>query len=213
MDRVPRAISLASVSMGHTLAAQGLAKRDAKNPKIDGKTSLHRVFAIKRRFRISPELVTPVDLSPSCDTRTEGRCAIASSSRDEVLLIEKRWSWADKRHFPPENIEQLRQLIDARAAEKSTPRDQMRGRSRKQMGGELRCACVHGPELIHREDFVVAPDAPRSVKNRTGRAQAHERRREKPQRQRDECQRERKDNVERSFHAARPPKASRYNCR
>ena len=137
----------ASYGQKHTLA-------------IKQKADLLSIFAVQFRFPRDRYFVPAIDLRPPGQPLRNIVCSIAVARLDEIELIPKRRSWTDKRHIALQNIEQLRQSIQACPSQKA-PRScditvGLRKKMRRYIARRVR---PHGAKLQNLKIPFSSPDA------------------------------------------------------
>ena len=125
-----------------------------------------KIFDVKFHFFRDGQFIAAIDLRPAREARNKFMDASCRSQRNEVILIEQRRAGADETHVAFQNAPELRQLIQARLAQKGPDGRQMVVRLWQQMGGERRGVHAHASKLRHPEDAVVSTNSVAPVKNR-----------------------------------------------
>ena len=116
------------------------------------------------------EVVIGANLSKTCNARPNGK---ANTLQGPMAPYEVRTfrPWADQAHITPQNIEQLRKLIEARSAEYFTQRGYSFIIFSSPDGACMFLGVVdHSPEFVEDEDFAVFTDSPLFEKDRAGRS-------------------------------------------
>ena len=132
-----------------------------------------KIFDVKFHFFRDWQFITAIDLRPAREARNKFMDASCRSQRNEVILIEQRRAGADETHVAFQNAPELRQLVQARLAQKGANGRQMAVRVGQQMGGERRGVDAHASKLRHLEDAVVSTNPVAPVKNRANGRQAN----------------------------------------
>lgn len=118
-------------------------------------------------------VIAAINLRPTGDAWRQRMRARLGAQGDLIVLIKQRRPRPDDRHLAPDDVDQLRQLIQTALAQEITDRRQERLRVRHQMRRQLRGIRSHGAELQHVEMRVVRADPVRDVINRPLRRQLY----------------------------------------
>src|SRR5439155_9542155 len=128
--------------------------------------------------------------------------------REQLLVVANgKRPWADERHLAPEDVEDLRHLVELEAAQKATDRRNARivldleERARGlvvslERALALGCVGVHRPELHHSERVLSEADAPVAIEHRAARAELDRTGDRKPERRAGDDDEARYDEVE-----------------
>ena len=150
------------------MAADDLTQRTAEDLAVEAKGPVVDVPDVQRELVVPRERVAAVDLRPARDPRPHLVPPLLLGCVEIEVLHQQR-ARADEAHLAREHVEQLRELVEARAPEEPPER----GESRR-VGQQLTAAIAgvgHGAELHERERHSVASRAQLSEHHR--RAHAH----------------------------------------
>jgi hypothetical protein len=150
---------------------------------------------------------TAVDLGPAGDPgadRQPSQLALGVL-RD---LVRQRRARPDDRHLPAQDVDEVRQLVERRAAQElADPRDARVALVDGQAGADVLGAGDHRAQLEDVELVAVLADAPLAVDHAAARLQPDRQRREREQRRRQHERRPGQRDVERAAGHQRVPSA------
>src|ERR1022692_1278086 len=138
-----------------------------------------------------------------------------------VDLVRKARSWADERHVSAQDVDQLRQLVEARSSQPSPgSRDRVGAVELEQANRRQICVPLrrgldvgsmrvvrgtvsHRPELQHRERALIDPEAGLPKEDRSGRITPYHERDDREEGSKEHERAERNDDVQRALDQAR----------
>src|SRR6516225_5413690 len=101
-------------SMLDAMALQHAPEGLPEDAQIEDEASALEVFGIETHFLGNRQFVAPVDLRPTGNARPQPLHAVLGAQRDQVVLVEKRWTRADETHVATQNAPKLRKFVEAR---------------------------------------------------------------------------------------------------
>lgn len=152
--------------MGDPLPFQAADHGQPEDFQIEAKTPFFEILLVESHLDRDGQIVTAVHLRPPGDSGLEPVNALLSPQGDEIVLVEQCGSRPDKAHVACQHAVQLGNLVQAELAQKLSDGGDPAFRVFQKMGGDGRGVRVHGPELGHQEEGIVATDSPGPMKYR-----------------------------------------------
>ncbi len=146
-------------SVRDAVAAQHAQGREAQDTRIAPERLVLQIPRIQRHFLRYGQLIAAIDLRPAGQAGAQGVDVGLGAQCDQVVLVVQRRARADPAHFAAQNVPELRQFIQAAAAQKTADGGEPLFGALQQMRGHFGRVDAHAAELGHAKQHVVAPDA------------------------------------------------------
>ena len=158
------------------------------------------IFAVKFRFDRNFQFVATIDLRPAGQTWADVVGAVFVALFDQIRLVPQGGSRSDDTHLADEDVEDLRQFIEARLPQEGADLRDVLLRILKQMRWNImRCIDFHRPVLQDGEQLLVLPDALLTEKDRAWIADDDTQADDDPEWNQNNDANARQDNVDKSF--------------
>ena len=153
-------VDFAGAAFYHAVALEHANERTEEAFAIKKETLTLYIFAVEGCLHGDFEFVTAVDLSPTGKAYGYIVCAILVAFGNQVVLVPQSRTRTDNAHGPLENVEHLREFIEARLAEESAHLgNPLLGIAQLVRRGVLGRVCAHGAELVDVKMLLVEPNA------------------------------------------------------
>ena len=106
-------MKLPSAAFDHTVALEHTHERSKKAPAIKQKAPTLDVFAVEGRFHGYFKFVASVNLRPAGQADRNVIRSVLIPFGNQVVLVPERRTRTDNAHGPLENVEHLRELVEA----------------------------------------------------------------------------------------------------
>lgn len=153
--------------MIHSLTTHDLESSHPEDVNIKPERLPVQILAIKFDLGREGKLIASVDLRPSGKARDKPMNPMRRPHSNQILLVEERGTRSHKTLVSRKDAEELRQLVQACSAEKSSKGGQVEGRIRQQMSGHLGGVDPHTAQFRHPEEPIVLTHTIRPIEYRT----------------------------------------------
>ena len=167
---------------------------------VEKETQILDIFAVKFRFDRNFQFVTTVDLRPTSEARADVVGAVFVALFNQIRLVPEGGSWSNDAHLADEDVENLRQFVEARLPQEGTDLRDVLFRILKQMRRNImRRIDLHCTIFQDGEELLVLPDALLAEKDRAWIADNDAQADDDPERNQNNDANARQDNVDKSF--------------
>lgn len=153
-------VDFAGAAFYHTVTLKHANERTEEALAVEKETLALYVFAIEGRLHRDFKFVAAVNLRPAGKTHGHVICTVLVAFFNQVVLVPQRRTRADNAHGPLENIEHLREFIEAGLAEEPAHLgNPFFGVAQFVRRGVLGGVGAHGTELVDVKMLLVEPHA------------------------------------------------------
>ena len=153
-------MQLAGAAFYHAVALEHANECAKKALAVEKEALALYVFAVEGRLHGNFQFVAAVDLRPAGQAHGHVVCAILVAFFNQVVLVPQRRTRADNAHGPFENVEHLREFIEASLAEEPAHLgNPLLGVAQFVGRGVLGGVGAHGAELVDVKMLLVEPHA------------------------------------------------------
>ena len=139
-------------ALNDALVPEHIANRHHETGHVHRERHMPCILAVAHGLFLDLKLVAAVDLRPARKPRHDVVCAVFVPLRDQIVLIPQGRPRADDAHLSLQNVEDLRELIQARPAQEAPAPGDKGIRRIQQMGRHVvRRVDAHRPELVDIE--------------------------------------------------------------
>ncbi len=140
------------------IALEHADERTEEALAVEKETLALYVFAVEGRLHGDFQFVAAVDLRPAGKAHGHVVCTVLVAFFNQVVLVPQRRTRADNAHGPLENVEHLREFIEASLAQEPThTRNPFFGVAQFVRRGVLGGVSAHGAELVDVKMLLVEP--------------------------------------------------------
>ena len=141
--------------------------RPKETTAIEEETEILDIFTVKFRFDRNFQFVATIDLCPASEARANVVRTVFVALFNQIRLIPQGGSRPDDAHLADEDVEDLRQFVEARLPQEGSNLRDVLFRILQQMRWNImRRIDFHRPIFQNREELLVLPDAPLAEENR-----------------------------------------------
>lgn len=153
-------VDFAGAAFYHAVSLEHANERTEEALAVEKETLALHVFAIEGRLHGDFEFITTVDLRPTGQAHGHVVRAVLVAFFNQVVLVPQRRTRADNAHGPFENVEHLREFIEAGLAEEPAHLgNPLLGVAQFVGRGVLGGVGAHGAELVDVKMLLVEPHA------------------------------------------------------
>ncbi len=153
-------VDFAGAAFYHAVALEHTDKRAKETLAIKQEALALYVFAVEGCLHGDFEFISAVNLRPTGQAHRYIVCAVLVSFFNQVILVPQRRTRTDDAHGPFENVEHLREFIEARLAEESAHLgNPLLGVAQFVRRSVLGRVGAHGAELVDVKMLLVEPYA------------------------------------------------------
>lgn len=153
-------VDFAGAAFYHTIALEHANECAKKALAVEKETLALYVFAVEGRLHGDFQFVAAVDLRPAGKAHGHVVCTVLVAFCNQVVLVPQSRTRADDAHGPLENVEHLREFIEASLAEEPAHLgNPFLGVAQFVRRGVLWRVGAHGAELVDVKMLLVEPNA------------------------------------------------------
>ena len=153
-------VDFAGAAFDHAVALEYANERTEEALAVEKETLTLYVFAVEGRLHGDFQFVAAVDLRPAGQAHGHVVCTVLVTFCNQVVLVPQRRTRADNAHGPLENVEHLREFIEASLAQEPAHLgNPLLGVAQLMGRGVLWSVGAHGAELVDVKMFLVEPHA------------------------------------------------------
>ena len=153
-------VDFAGAAFDHAVALEHANERAKETLAVEKETLALYVFAVEGRLHRDFQFVAAVDLRPAGQAHGHVVRAVLVAFFNQVVLVPQRRTRANDAHGPFENVEHLREFIEASLAEEPAHLgNPFFGVAQFVRRGVLGGVGAHGAELVDVKMLLVEPHA------------------------------------------------------
>ena len=153
-------VDFAGAALHHAVALEHANERTKKTLAVEKETLTLYVFAVEGRLHGNFQFVATVDLRPAGQAHGYVVGTVLVTFCNQVVLVPQCRARADDAHGPFENVEHLREFIEAGLAEEPAHLgNPLLGVAQLMGRGVLGGVGAHGAELVDVEMLFMEPHA------------------------------------------------------
>ena len=179
---------------------QDRENRPEEATAVEKETQILDIFAIKFRFDRNFQFVATIDLRPAGEARADVVGAVFVALFNQIRLVPEGGSRPDDAHLADEDVENLRQFVEARLPQEGADLRNVLLRILKQMRWNvMRRIDLHCTIFQDGEELLVLPDSLLAKKDRAWIADDDAQADDDPEWNQNNDANARQDNVNKSF--------------
>ena len=153
-------VDFAGAAFDHAVALEHANERTEEALAVEKEALALYVFAVESRLHGDFEFVAAVDLRPAGQAHGHVVCTVLVAFFNQVVLVPQRRAGANNAHSPLENVEHLREFVEAGLAEEPAHLgNPLLGVAQLMGRGVLGGVGAHGAELVDVKMLLVEPHA------------------------------------------------------